>query len=625
MPSTSVSQWKDESSQSKLELCQGTSTEAGGPNDAQACMEARLRTIVKTMDGSFRESVGGIVHTGRDEYTGQAKITSHRYFSNSIGAFICLNAVTLAIDTDYGDPSGAIYVFENIVCVVFFFEMLLKIYENRMTYFKCGWNVFDFCLVWYSVADLWFLGSVDMVNLSCLRLLRILRLARIFKALRNFKELWLILSGILQSLKIIFWVSILLILIVFVISIAVTQLVGHEKSLYEGYNDNVDNTELVLEWNNYEYFGTIPKSMMTLFNIGVLAEWSEITRPIYQKQPYVLLILFLYLALVFFGIMNSIIGVIVEGMMDSVKQHNDKKEEEMKQDKHALLDALVEVVKDVDADNDGHISEDEIVMVFQKPSIKKLLSHIPDLQAKTSHSPDLLALFDTSGNGMVSYEEFLRGMYHLIDNPGDWKFCELKIATHSLKQMVYTGFKAMQKSGGTQVSLTESPMKPAQETKDTRPTQEPEDTTPMHLPGEFVFKVDPTVKNVGNVHQVKTEVVGDSIIKWPDTNGCKNDRAHCNGDDMVRNYQNAQPLKSDTEQAKAMPELQNTLEAIQGSISTLTAAVARLAAQQSRVEVGVNSLRDELADLKTQVNSKQAQNLLERRIDFPTGPAMLLS
>eukprot|EP00746_Dinoflagellata_sp_MGD_P022260 gnl/MRDRNA2_/MRDRNA2_152061_c0_seq1.p1 gnl/MRDRNA2_/MRDRNA2_152061_c0~~gnl/MRDRNA2_/MRDRNA2_152061_c0_seq1.p1 ORF type:complete len:626 (-),score=86.57 gnl/MRDRNA2_/MRDRNA2_152061_c0_seq1:98-1975(-) len=542
---------------------------------------SQSKTAIEKMLLTADNTISDVQQAAKEEKRAgklKMKITEHRYFTNSIGVLICVNAISLAIETDHGDPSGVLYAFENFVCAVFFIEMILKVYENRLHYFACGFNVFDFVLTWYSAADLWLLGQSGgnkLINLSYLRLLRVLRLVRVFKLLRNFKELWLILLGILNSLKVICWVSALLALVIFVVSIAVTEVVGHERNLYPAYNEDLSSTEIANEWNNYEYFGTIDKSMITLFNIGVLAEWSEIIRPLYAKQPYVLPLLFAYMALVFFGIMNSIIGVIVEGMMDAVKKHHDHQDKRVRQDKHTLLEALAEVIQDADQDNDGHLTEKEVHMIFKHPGIQELLTHIPDLDVKAGRSEDLLALFDCNGSGTVTYEEFLQGMYHLIENPGDWKFCELKIATNSLKQMVNRGF---QKISGQKLPSSPSMSFPADGRADELSTPKRELFSGSQAGGEDAPKPSADL---------------DDTVKWPAANGCLNGEAHGK---HLENGLSGEP--------QATPQLQSTLEMMQESLSTLHVAVARLGAQQSRVEVNVSAMRDELADLKAKVRAK---------------------
>merc|ERR1719352_2000031 len=73
-------------------------------------------------------------------------------------------------------------------------------------------------------------------------------------------------------------------------------------------------------FNNYEYFGTIPRSMFTLFSVVILAEWPEIVRPICEQQVYMFPFFILFIVLTTFGLANVIIGVIVDNTFQAAAQ-----------------------------------------------------------------------------------------------------------------------------------------------------------------------------------------------------------------------------------------------------------------------------------------------------------------
>ncbi len=52
-----------------------------------------------------------------------------------------------------------------------------------------------------------------------------------------------------------------------VFAILFTELLARDDGTYD-YNE-----EYHVEFNNYQYFGNIPRSMYTLFNIVSMAEW----------------------------------------------------------------------------------------------------------------------------------------------------------------------------------------------------------------------------------------------------------------------------------------------------------------------------------------------------------------
>lgn len=382
---------------------------------------------------------------GSEEETGRLRgFTRTSLFSNTVSTFILVNALTLSIETDHGDPTGAILVIENICCFVFAVEMVAKLIEDDLKYFQDKRNVFDFILAWYTILDMW-VARNGKINLSFLRMLRVLRIARLVKVLRIFRELWLILVGMAQSMKVIMWSSLLMFFVTFAASIVATQLIGRETPNYGFSTDEAELEELALEWNNYEYFGTIPRSMVTLFNMGTGLEWLEIIRPLQEKQPYLIPLFIMYLALISWGIMNAIIGVIVEGMMQVVKQSDAERKNAERKRKERLLDSLIQKAISIDWDKDGEIDRMEMLGMVNDPEFQDILGSM-----RIFRSPeDFIALFDrgedTSGIGKLTYQEFVRGMYNWIEDPGDWKFCELKIGESNLKAMLRREFNTLHK------------------------------------------------------------------------------------------------------------------------------------------------------------------------------------
>ena len=122
----------------------------------------------------------------------------------------------------------------------------------------------------------------------------------------------MIIQGMLRALKTIFWVVLLLLILVYVSSILTTQIVGHSGyDMYPGVAplEEVNESPVVLDFNPAIYFGSIPRSMFTLFNMVLLAEYAEHARAIFEMQPYLLAFYTAFIFMTTFGVLNVIIGV----------------------------------------------------------------------------------------------------------------------------------------------------------------------------------------------------------------------------------------------------------------------------------------------------------------------------
>lgn len=80
-------------------------------------------------------------------------IVTKQAFDISIMVLICLNMVTMMIETDdQGELMQNILYWINLVFVVLFTgECVFKLFSLRYYYFTIGWNIFDFVVVILSI------------------------------------------------------------------------------------------------------------------------------------------------------------------------------------------------------------------------------------------------------------------------------------------------------------------------------------------------------------------------------------------------------------------------------------------------------------------------------------------
>lgn len=247
-------------------------------------------------------------------------------FSNFIIIVVLVNSIVLGLQTS---PSITEHIghFLNIldkVCLyIFVLEALIKISSFRLKYFKNGWNCFDFLIVLFSLL-------ADFPALSSLRVLRIIRVFRAFKLISGTKHLQTIVSVIGKSIPSISWTILLLLIIYYVFAIIGTTLFG----------------EVFSAW-----FGSIGKSMYSLFQIMTLESWSMgISRPVMNVYPYAWAFFIPFILITSFVVLNVLVGIVVNsfGEITSSKSQITTKEKvflkEIEIIKHHLdnLETMVE-------------------------------------------------------------------------------------------------------------------------------------------------------------------------------------------------------------------------------------------------------------------------------------------
>merc|ERR1719160_985144 len=122
--------------------------------------------------------------------------------------------------------------------------------------------------------------------------------------------------------------------------------------------------------------------MYTLFNIVIMAEWPEIGRPLIEKQPEMFTFFVFFIIFTTFGVMNVIIGVIVDNTMEAARSMAKDDEAAEKAQKLALLGQIRDMVFSLDADGSGEVSLAEIskgMEIPEKAQKLALLGQIRDM------------------------------------------------------------------------------------------------------------------------------------------------------------------------------------------------------------------------------------------------------
>ncbi|MEM6821906.1 MAG: ion transporter [Verrucomicrobiota bacterium] len=179
-------------------------------------------------------------------------IEASRWFHASIIAIIILAGIVIGLETYPGVAAKygtTLHILDQIILWIFVVEIVIKMVSRApqpWTYFKDGWNVFDFTIV-----AICFL-PINAEYVAVLRLARILRVLRLVTVL---PQLQLLVGALIRSIPSMGYVSLLLGLLFYVYGVTGTILFGQ--------NDPI-------------HFGSLQTSMLTLFQLVTLEGWVEI-------------------------------------------------------------------------------------------------------------------------------------------------------------------------------------------------------------------------------------------------------------------------------------------------------------------------------------------------------------
>ena len=202
-------------------------------------------------------------------------------------ALIVLNGVILGIQTSVGltDYFGLwLSLLDQFILAVFVLEIVLKLAASGRKFFRSYWNLFDFFVV-----------AIALVPASgpfaVLRVLRVLRLLRLISAVPRLR---FVVEALLHAIPGIASIGVLILIIFYVFAVVATGLYG----------------AVFPDW-----FGSLGRSMFTLFQIMTLESWSMgVVRPVMQVFPFAWIFFVFFILVATFTMLNLFIGIIVETM-----------------------------------------------------------------------------------------------------------------------------------------------------------------------------------------------------------------------------------------------------------------------------------------------------------------------
>ncbi|MDH5392616.1 MAG: ion transporter [Gammaproteobacteria bacterium] len=214
-------------------------------------------------------------------------LIEHSYTQRLVIALILINAILLGLETSPAVMHKAgrfILMLDQLILSLFVVEISLRIYVQRLAFFKDPWSVFDFSVVAIALIP----ASGPFAVLRALRVLRVLRLLTMVPSMRR------VVGALLTAIPGLGSIGLMLLIIYYVFAVIATNLFGASHP---------------------EWFGTLGHSFYTLFQIMTLESWSMgIARPVMDTWPYAWVFFVPFILIATFTMLNLFIAIIVNAM-----------------------------------------------------------------------------------------------------------------------------------------------------------------------------------------------------------------------------------------------------------------------------------------------------------------------
>lgn len=226
-----------------------------------------------------------------------ANIVAHVYFEYFIIAVILINAVSIGLETSpelFIQYESLFQTVNAVILGIFMIEAALKMYAlspRVQDYFKSGWNIFDFSIIVLSLVP--FTGNLAMVA-------RLVRLLRIFRLISVIPELRLIVATLIRSIPSMGNIMLLMSVIFYIFAVAGQQLY-HE--------------------HDPEHWGSIGISLLSLFRIVTLEDWTDLMYTAMELSPYHWIYFVSFVVVGTFVVINLFIAIVLNNLEEAKQDH----------------------------------------------------------------------------------------------------------------------------------------------------------------------------------------------------------------------------------------------------------------------------------------------------------------
>ncbi|AHD03788.1 ion transporter [Leisingera methylohalidivorans] len=214
------------------------------------------------------------------------------WVTNSILGVIIFNAITLGLgtsDTVNAHAGGLLNVIDRVVLGIFVAELALKLFAYGLRFFTSAWNIFDLLVVSVGLLP-------DSQGLSALRGLRVVRALRLLSVVPQMRA---VVQALLDALPGMGAVIVMISIVFYVFGVMATLMYGDAFDIW---------------------FGTLGRSLYSLFQIMTLESWSMgIVRPVMNVFPYAWAFFVPFIVITAFSVLNLFIGLLVNTMQSAVE------------------------------------------------------------------------------------------------------------------------------------------------------------------------------------------------------------------------------------------------------------------------------------------------------------------
>jgi len=366
------------------------------------------------------------------------KFVKSKRFDALIGFVIAFNSVIIGLEQTARINGQSVKVYEALehcFLVIYVLELVLRFYSFGVQVFRDRAVQFDLCLVIISISTQWVLEPLigkkkteDLGPLTVLRTARLARLARSLRLLVQFRQLWMLVRGLLFSAKMVVYTLVVLFVLLYVYAAVGIELIR----LDHNYIDGSDTLSEDYRKQVANFFPDVPFTMVTLLQFVCMDSIGAIYRPMIIQYPGLALYFVSIIMIVAVVFMNIVTAVLVNGALEQANQDKEMLRAEQKEKKGKLMKDLRDLFERLDEDGSGMVDREEILNATVDDQYT--LNEFMDAKSLL----DVFDQLDVDGGGALDIDEFCQGLseYAISNTPIELKRIDKRIESMRRHQKI---------------------------------------------------------------------------------------------------------------------------------------------------------------------------------------------
>jgi len=387
-----------------------------------------------------------------------AKVVFSQIFEVIMSSIILLNLGMIIYEADYfaqcfpnyaGSEASCPFTSSNIIWAwgtnltllcIYTVEGFARIFVERKQYFLGRWNQMDAVVVlagWF--AEL----AGGFINLAFLRLIRVARLTRAFRIFMSFRELYLLINGIMSSMRAIFFGTIMLFGMLIFYGIVLVEWV-HPYNSRVPYGDCEECSK---------GFQTVWYSVLTLFKQLIAGDSWIISFKLIDKEPWIAVLMIAIVVTISLGFMNLVLTVIVERAAEARAKDVQEQASEKIAHEWQTKNDLLKICAAMDTDKNGTLSMQELMDAYDRGG--EFCDLMTTMDVKRDDIEGIFSVLDADHSGEVDYEEFSQEIIQ-IESHDQRVMLATRLSSHEIRTYIERNIENKLHHVFTKVDLQES-------------------------------------------------------------------------------------------------------------------------------------------------------------------------